>query len=70
MTILHRGTLTISPNKQILIREYVHDGTDGSRLDLEAIDQAMITLQVRRAEILESIHPPPTSDQPVAVPAP
>lgn len=59
MTILHRGVFMILPSKQIHLQDYVLESKDDM---LSVIDQALVTLAVRRAELLGSIHPQPTSD--------
>lgn len=64
MTILHRGVFMILPSKQVHLQEYVFDGPPDTQ---EAIDQALITLLLRKAELLGAIHPQPTSDPPVDV---
>lgn len=61
MTIMHRGVFMILPSKQVHLQEYVFDGPPNVE---EAIDQALVTLLLRKAELLGAIHQPPTSDQP------
>ena len=68
MTIMHRGVFMIHPHGHTEISGYHFEAPypEGGPL-LESIDQALVTLAVLRAQLLEAAHPPPTSDPQVDV---